>query len=209
MDEVIANNRVAVQAVFDKIMALDAVVADTPAITEDRMDVGSQRVVLQGENINALFIHVDDLKSPQYAGSDDTGGTFAGTVESCGQAMSGDPRGVPRGVDSMLKECGGAEFLFVLRTWVDEPAEIVEVRSYRPGRFEGDVLLFRLSDGAMLGGVSVAATNDDSIMAQVDAAGIPDDLAGRLESELSSNVFAGINAKLRKHLPGAVHDATP
>jgi len=209
MEDVIAENRVAVQAAFDKIIALDAVVASTPPVTEDKMDVGTHRVVLDGDVTNAVFIHADDVKSPEQASDDHVGGTYIGAIETCGQAMSGQPRGVPRGVEFALKDCGSAEFLFVLRARVNQPAEIVEVRSYRPGRFEGDVLLFRLSDGALLGGVSVAGTNADSLMAQVDEAGIPKDLAGRLESELSAQVFVGIREKLREHLPGSVPAATP
>ena len=209
MDEVIASHRVAVQAVFDKITALEAVVANTPPVAEDQMDAGAQRVVLEGAETNALLIHADDLKAPERAGASRTGATHAGTIETCGRAMSGDAPGVPAGVDSMLRECADAEFLFILRARVDEPAEIVEVRSYRPGRFAGEVLLFRLSDGTLLGGFSVSATNNDSLMAQVDEAGVPKDLAGRLQGELSSNVFAGINAKLRKHVPGSVREDGP
>ena len=94
VEDVIANNRGAVQAVFDKIAALDAVVASTRPVTEDRMEIGTQRVVLDGEVTNALFIHADDVKSPQQAGADGIGGTYAGTIETCAQAMSGQPRGV-------------------------------------------------------------------------------------------------------------------
>ena len=168
------------------------------------MAAGGARVVLDGQASNALFILADDLQAPEFASSDGVGATYAKTVQVCGEALRGEAQGVPKGIESFMKECGRAEYVFVLRRTAEESAQSVDNDSFQAGMYEGDVLLFRLADGSSLGGFRVSAKSSDQIMAQVDANGNPVDISERLESDLSAELFADIGTKIRKHLPGAL-----
>lgn len=200
MDEVVAEHRAPVQAVFDRIKALDATVRNTPPVSEDRIDLGSDKVVLEGENQNALLIQADDLNMPEFASSDDIGATYASTIETCGEALDGRFQGISLGAQSFLEECARAEYLFVMRTHATEGAQTVDRETFQPGSYEGDVLLFRLADGALLGGFRVSATNNDTVTTREDVS----DADERLESDLSSNVFVAIGDGVRKHVPGSL-----
>jgi hypothetical protein len=94
--------------------------------------------------------------------------------------------------------------VFVQRPEVDEAAQMVGADSYSAGRFAGDVLLFRLADGAAMGGFHFDAASNGSVMAHADDQGNATDAATRLDSDLSANAFVAIEDKLKKVVPGAV-----
>lgn len=204
MEDVLAEHRAPVEAVFEKIRALETTVQNTPPVTEDRMELGPAQVVLDGEAENALFIRAENLQSPEYASSDDIGASHATMIEWCGEVLDGRFRGVTGAAEDFLETCGGADYLFVLRTHASEWAKTVDRESFKPGMYEGDVLLFRIADGTLLGGFRVSATNSASVTTQTDASGYISDASERLDSDLSANVFAGINDKLRQYVPGSI-----
>lgn len=204
MEEILAQHRAPVEAVFGRIKALEATVQDTPPVIEDRMALGPDRVVLEGEGENALFIRAENLQTPQYASSDAIGASHARMIERCGEVLDGRFRGVKGAAEDFLETCGRAEYVFVMRTHAKEWAKTVDRESFRPGMYEGDVLLFRIADGALLGGFRVSATNSHLVTTRTDASGYVSDASERLDKNLSSNVFAGINEKLRLHVPGSV-----
>jgi hypothetical protein len=204
VDEVVARHRDAVGAVFAKIQALDGVVANAPPLTEDRVDVAIGVVTLDGPDSNTLFIVATDLPAPDHASSSTTGATRAAAVQACGEALRGEFNGVAAGAESYLEQCGRAKYVFVLRPQVDEAAQMVGADSYSAGRFAGDVLLFRLADGAALGGFRFDAASHGSVMAHTDAQGNATDAATRLDSDLSANAFVAIEEQLKKVVPGAV-----
>lgn len=204
MEDVVAKHRTAVEAMFAKIKALDATARSTPPPATDGVAIGTEHVLLEGEQSNALFIRADDLHAPERASSDATGGTRTGTVETCGEALRGEAMGVPAGIEGFLKACERARYLFVLRKTNEQSAELADSDSFTAGGYEGDVLLFRLADGALLGGFRVSAQSSDQIMVRVDADGKPIDGSDQLQSDLSSKLFADIDAKLRKYVPGVI-----
>jgi hypothetical protein len=206
LEDIVAANRPAVEAVFAKIQALEGAARDTPPVAEDKFDLGGARVVLDGEKTNALFIRQDNLADPLHATSDGTGSTRAGDVKVCGEALRGEFIGHPGGAELFLQGCARAEYLFVQRTRTDQAAELVGESSFEPGSYEGDVLLFRLDDGALLGGFAVAATSSDEVQVALDESGAAVDAIGRLNSDMTSRVFSGIDAKLRQHAPGSIRD---
>jgi hypothetical protein len=203
LEAVVEEHRGPVQGVFDQLRALDLPVAGTPRVSEDGMTLGDDQVRLDGDASNALFIRAEDLAAPENANSDGHGALRAAAVENCGEAMRGEYYGAATGADMYLAECGRALYAFVLRTDVDESASIVDDESFEPGRFEGDVLLFRLADSALLGGFRVTAANSDEVSVQVDASGTPIDPLPQLESDLGSQVYIGIEKGLDAHVPGA------
>jgi hypothetical protein len=204
LDEVVANHRDAVGAVFAKIQALDGAVANAPPLTEDRVDVATGVVTLDGPDSNTLFIVATDLPAPDHASSTTAGATRAAAVQACGEALRGEFSGVAAGAESYLAQCGRAKYVFVLRPQVDEAAQMVGADSYSAGRFAGDVLLFRLADGAALGGFRFDAASNGSVMAHADDQGYATDAATRLDSDLSANAFVAIEEQLKRVVPGAV-----
>jgi hypothetical protein len=203
VEEVVAKNRAPVEAVFTQVKALDAKVKQRPLTTEDKMQLGAEKVVLDGEGSNALFIRAADVAAPQYASSQETGATYAGSVQACGQALTGQFMGVAGGAKLVLEECGRAKYVFVLRTGSEESAEESGKGTFRAGKYSGDVLLFRLTDGAELGAFRVGAQSsaDVHVLDKDAAAGRTDE---RLESDLSANLFVDIKNKLNKFVPGSV-----
>lgn len=204
MEDVIAQNRAPVEAAFERIKALDAKVGETPPVAEDRFELGDEKVVLDGENENALFIPAGSLANPEYTDSDDRGATRAHKLEMCGDAVTGEASGHPGAFEDYMKQCADAQYLFVLRAHDEASAQIVDLETFQPGHYEGDVLLLRIADGAVLGGFRVSAKSNESIMAQTDASGNATDIGERLDSDLDANVFVAIDDGIRRHLPGTI-----
>jgi hypothetical protein len=205
MTETVAEHRPKVEAVFAKVKALEAAAREAPAVTEDKMDVAGARIVLDGDNENALFIRVADMAAPEHASADGNGGLHANRVQVCGEALTAeDPESLGKGIPLYLEECERSEYVFVLRPTVDEAAALIDSSTFQQGRFEGDVLLFRLADGALLGGFTVSEKSSDEVTVATDASGAPVDAIDRLNSDLSSQVFVAINDKLRANVPGVL-----
>lgn len=203
--QVVAQHRPAVEAVFAKVKALEAAARDTPPIGEDKVDLGGARVVLDGDNENALFIRAADLAAPANASAEGNGGLHANRIQVCGEALNeDDPDSLAKGVGLYLEECARAEYAFVLRPTVDEAATLLSDTSFAPGKFEADVLLFRLADGALLGGFTVSEKSSDEVSVLTDEQGTPIEAVDRLNSDLSSQVFVAINEKLRANVPGSL-----
>lgn len=204
MDAVIGKHRAAVQGLFGKIATLQAIAGRAPAVGADQIDAGGAHIVLDGTASNAVMIRAADLATPDHASSDGNGATRAGTLSACGKILRGEFLGEAKGADGLLGECERAEYLFVLRTLNERAAAITGTSTFQPGAYEGEVLLFRLKDGAAMGGFRVSAANSTEVMAHSDKSGAPKDVEDRLASDLSANAFAAIDAKLRKLLPGSL-----
>lgn len=204
MEEVVAKHRAAVESVFAQIRALDDAIAVTPPLDKDGVDIAPGSVVLDGVDSNALFVVGTDVAAPEHSDSTATGATRAATVQGCGEALRGEFHGVPKGAELYLSECERAKYLFVLRSQSEDAAQMVGVDSYTAGHYTGDVLLFRLADGKLLGGFRIDAQSNGSVMAHTDAQGNAIDAATRLDSDLSANTFVEVEEKLKKFVPGAV-----
>ena len=204
MEEQVAQHRPAVEAVFAKIKALSGPALAAPPLAEDRIDLGGAKVVLEGETSNALFIRAEDLAAPETATSDSAGSTRASTVETCGEGLREDPGSLGLGVPLFLAECARAEYVFVQRTHVHDHPQLLDPTTFQPGRYEGDVLLYRLADGALLGGFRVEGANNAEVSAATDDSGNVIDPSGRLDSDLSAEIYVDIEDGLKKHVPGSI-----
>jgi hypothetical protein len=176
-------------------------------LEEDKFDLGGAKVVLEGDASNALFLTDTDLAAPENTSTTGPGSTQASNVATCGEALRGQFIGAAKGAEYFLSTCARAEYAFVLRTLAYDHAQVLDDENFAPGRYEGDVLLFRLADGALLGGFHVAATNGSQVSVEVGAAGAPVDAASRLDSDLEAMVFVEINDKLKQHVPGVLPEA--
>ena len=76
-------------------------------------------------------------------------------------------------------------------------------RSGRAGRC-GEVRLYRLADGAALGGFRVSAANDDELTVAVGQYGEEAAVGNALVAQVRERVQAAIVAGLREHVPGSV-----
>ena len=207
IEDAVAEHRPQVETVFGQLRALSDAAAAAPVVTEDRFDLGDARVRLDGDDANpsnALFVFANDLEAPENATDEGNGGTHVSAIVTCGEALRGEFYGSGMGADVFLGACGRAEYAFVLRTNEEVAALVDGTDSFTPGLYDGDVLLFRLSDGALLGGFNVRAESSDEVQVLVDGDGNPIDPTERLNSDISSKVFVAIQDKLRTLVPGAV-----
>jgi hypothetical protein len=204
MEDVIAKHRPAVEAVFAKIKVLSGPAGEVPPLAEDKIELGGAKVVLEGDASNALFVTQMDVLDPGTAGRGGPGSTHAYDIGVCGEALRGEFHGAAAGAELFMSQCGRAEYAFVLRTHAHETATVIDNESFSPGRYEGDVLLFRLADGAFLGGFPISATNGGEVSVEVGADGTPVDAATRLDSDLEAMVFSQIEEKLKANVPGVM-----
>jgi hypothetical protein len=204
VEEVIAQHRPGVEAVFAKIKGLSEPAGATAPLTEDKVELGGAHVVLEGDASNALFVDAANLADSGVAGVDGPGSTHAYSARVCGEALRGEFIGAAKGAEAFMSQCARTEYVFVLRTHVHESATVLDAESFSPGRYEGDVLLFRLADGALLGGFPLSATNGDEVSVELGAEGQPIDAESRLNSDLESIVFVQIQEKLKANVPGVI-----
>ena len=192
MEEVITEHRPATEDVFGKLKALETPAQNAPPLSEDRIKIDAERVVLEGEDSNALFILAHDLRAPESASDELTGARRAFTVKACGELLRGEFRGAAPGATTFLTECGRAKYAFVLRTTTESLPMRIDEKTFEPGRYEGDVLLLRLTDGALLGGFRVSAESSGEV------------IETHLQEDLNLKLLADIDAKLRQHVPGVI-----
>ncbi|KFN48709.1 hypothetical protein P873_13715 [Arenimonas composti TR7-09 = DSM 18010] len=139
--------------------------------------------------------------------SDGFGTTHARTVQSCAEYLPADAGTLHRGAPLIMGECARAEYVFVLRVHRELAPSVGADRDFSPGAFDGDVLLFRLADAALLGGFRVTAASSDRVQIPTDAGGNAVGADDRLRNDLSANVFVAIDDRLRELIPG-VHPET-
>jgi hypothetical protein len=204
-DEIVAEHRPAVEATFARLAALHDTVRTASPLAADRIDAGAARVVLSGADSNALFVRAERLRAPAQ-------GPLAANVpmlqlaaHQCGEVLGGSDYYLADGLPAMLSQCARSEYVFVQRTFVDEPARLSGGNTFDPGHYEGDVLLYRLADGALLGGFRIAADNSEHVSVIVDEHRGSDPL-GAFNQDLATVLEKDITAKLKQHVPGSVPD---
>src|SRR5688500_12383775 len=133
-EDQVTQHRPAVEAVYAKLRALEPIVQSTPPITEDRIDTGGAKIVLDGDGFtNAIYIPAVALGTPEFASSDGMGSTHAITAQYCGEALRTGGKDGGAGIGLFLEECGRATYAFVQRTHGEQMAEIVGTDSFNPG----------------------------------------------------------------------------
>lgn len=203
-EDVLAEHGPAAERVFAQLRTLSQPAFELPPLAADGVAIGDARIRLDGEDSNALFLRSTDLASPETTSNDGVGGTHAYAVSVCGEALRGEFSGAAAGMASFLKQCGRAEYAFVLRTIDYSTAGLTGQDTFEAGQYEGEVLLFRLADGAPLGGFRVLSESSGQISVAVDESGTPLDAGERLDSDFESNAFAAIEAGLKTHVPGVI-----
>ena len=194
-----------IEKVFDQLRMLDAAVTSAPPLAEDRIDTGGARVVLEGDGANALFIVDVHLADPMKAGPYGTGAELAVPIQTCARALVGQtPFHTEEEIARHLQQCASAEYAFVLRSDHETYGELLSGNEYTPGAYAGEVRLYRLADGAALGGFRVSAANDDELTVAVGQYGEEAAVGNALVAQVRERVQAAIVAGLREHVPGSV-----
>ena len=203
-DEVIAEHRAAVEQTFARLAALHAAAVAAPPVTEDRIDAGGAAIVLDGADTNALYLLAEHLRAPGQGADIDDVPLLQLRAYQCGEALSRPTHYAADALASLLPSCADAEYVFVQRTHDFVPAALVGETTFAPGHYTGDVLLYRVADGALLGGFRVAAESSDSISVGADESGRALDPIGGVNQDLARRVQEDITAKLKQHVPGVV-----
>lgn len=203
-EDIVAEHRPVVEKVFGQIKALDAGVRNVPPAIEDRIDVGSASVRLEGPESNALYVRAEHMLAPEKADLSLTHVTSSYKTQQCAKALLDASHELVAGLRATLPACGRAEYLFVQRTTLDEKAQLLDAHTFQPGRYEGEVLLFRLADGALLGGFRVSGKSSDSVMTAGEGSGAWSNPIGDINRDLAQSVDKDINSKLSPYAPGVV-----
>lgn len=202
MEDVLVEHRPGAERVFAQLKTLESAVFAIPPLTEDRISLDGARVRLRSGDSNALFLPDANLREPERTSDSGDAGTHSSKVAGCGEALRGEFRGSPVGARGFLSDCARAEYVFVLRR-VYAP---VEGETYDPLTWRGEVLLFRLADGAALGGFRVGTDTRGATTVLVDGAG--NQVAGSARTDdPRAKIFAAIDEGLRTHVPGVLDDA--
>lgn len=202
------QHRAGIEATYAKLRTLEAKVRDAPPLAEDaRIDAGGARVVLTGPDANAIYLAWVHLGKPETAGPYGTGAeAYTPPVQTCAMAMAGQPPTFRQEAEiaAHLQQCARAEYAFVLRTLGVEYAKLVDEQSFQPGFYDGEVRLYRLADGADLGGFRVSARNGDEISVYVGKYGAAAEVSNALNDEIKTAVQSQIDERLREQVAGVL-----
>jgi hypothetical protein len=129
----------------------------------------------------------------------------------CGSLLSsqryvGDSvtRPVPSVVEQYLSACQRLEYVLVIRKLeFTEPELSLETKQFKSGKYRAEVLAFELQSGKLLGGFTVSAKNEDSVMLlDGDASHVK-----RLITNLESTTFTALRDGARAAFPGSLPPA--
>ncbi len=205
VDEAIAENRAGVTVNFSRIAALRAAVDAAPKLDGDRVLPAGEPVVVQpASKKNAMIVHAEDLREPGSKGAVPLRITGTGELLDCGSilatkkyASGGDALG--KVADEYLRNCAAVRYLFVVRTREHRAPAYASADTFTPGKFVGDVLLYRVDDKSALGGFRIDVESSDVVTV---TKGNRD--GDRLGSDFSANVFVAVQDGIRRYVPGAL-----
>jgi hypothetical protein len=180
-----------------KVEAIEKLAAKLPApVPKDGVKLDGQPA-LTTKSVGV--VHAEDLRSIYDTGKVAYRIEHSDTLNSCARvvrkrAKSAEP--------SPLSDCAGWDFLLVVRTAsVTEPAAAGTTHDpgktthfFTPGKISGDVLVFRIDGGKLLGGYSFAAKNPDTM-------DNPD--VGKLQKDLHFQLAQSIGEGLKKVAPAS------
>lgn len=207
--EVIAKHRAAVEKTFAAITALAPKVAAVEPGSVEKVKAAS--VVLEGNGgaqSNAMFIYAEDLPKPGEARPVHLRTLDSAPLLQCGSLLTsqkyvGDSitRPSPSAVEQYLAACARLKYVLVIRKLeFTEPELSLETKQFKSGKYRAEVLAFELGSGELLGGFTVSAKNEDSVMLlDGDASHVK-----RLITNLESTAFNALRDGARQAFPGSL-----
>jgi hypothetical protein len=205
LDEVISEHKTALEAKFQEIHQLEPTVAAADRNASDTLASPPPAIVLEPESkANAAVIHVEDLKDPAAQASVALRTLRTKQLGECGSILRkkkylttlSDP--IPKVAASYFEQCEAVRYLFVLRTFEHEAPQALDDKSFTPGRFEGDILVYELATKKSLGGFKISVKSSATVTV------VGDQTSDRLGGDFEANVFVAIDDAIRARIPGAL-----
>ena len=115
-------------------------------------------------------------------------------------------RPAPSVVEQYLSACERLEYVLVIRKLeFTEPELSLETKQFKSGKYRAEILAFELSSGELLGGFTISAKNEDSVMLlDGDASHVK-----RLITNLESTTFNALRDGARQAFPGSLPPPAP
>ena len=208
VDDAIDKQRPAVQQTFTRLTALEAKVKAAPPVAQPGVKPTDPPLRLDGPAANALFVYAEDLAQPGQIAQVALRTLDSLPLAQCGSLLTTKhlfadtvTRVSPSLATSYLETCSKLRYALVIRiTGYLRPELSLETKQFAPGKYEAEVLVFDVTNGAQLGGFKVAATNDEQVKL-LD--GDPNHVQ-RLVGNLEAMVFDALRAGARTHVPGSL-----
>ncbi|MFZ5446299.1 MAG: hypothetical protein ACOZQL_40300 [Myxococcota bacterium] len=209
VDDVVAKRRAGVEKTFAALSALAPKVKDAPL--PSRVAALEVPLVLEsggkGES-NAMFVYAADLAKPGAAAPVNLRTLDSVPLLQCGSLLEkkvyfGNPpsRPVPSVTGQYLAACERLRYALVIREVAFvEPKLQLELRHFDKGRLDLEVLAFDLTNGALVGGYAVSATNDEKI----DLLDADPNHLRRILQNLESATWDALRAGAKTTFPGSL-----
>jgi hypothetical protein len=204
LDDAISERRAGVEKTFAALKQLEPLVTSAPHVETDGVKPTGEPVLAErGDEQNAIVVHAADL-------SDVTNKSVA-TLQTTRTKQLADCASILRTkkhVDGItpargdvaadyLGQCARARYVFVVRAHSYEPPLLTGAETFRPGKFVGDVTLWRIDTRTSFGGFKLVAESKSLTLG-------PNDTAERIYNSFAAILSAAIEAGIRKHVPGAL-----
>ncbi len=204
LDDVLARRRAGVEATFASIRAAQAAVLALPPVTEAALATAGPKLDLR---TNAAFVHVEDLAAPGEAKGLPVRTFDSQALLHCSSLLTKKtffdplhPRVSVKAADATLGRCVDLRYLLVIRgARYESPTADEEQRTFTPGTFEGDVVVFDLSSRRAVGGFPFSVSNERKL--QVPEA---EPQLARLLRNLDALLYTQLRERLEALVPGAV-----
>ena len=205
LDQVLEARRAPVEAKLAAIGRLGPAVEAAPRPAPPLRRPDGALVLEPDVKSTAAVVYAQDLADPGALTPGVTRTLRANRLAECGSLLRkkkhlttlSDP--LPRVADEYLEACAAVRWALVVRTFAYEAPRLTGADRFAPGRFDGDVLVFDVTTGELLGGFPVSVRSSNSV-AVVQSARDSD----RIQNDFEANVFVALDDAIRAALPGAL-----
>lgn len=206
VDDVVKQQRPAVEKTFAALHALDAKVKAAPVLEKAELTAPAVPIALDGEGFNAMFVYAEDLAKPGEAADVALRTLDSLPLLQCGSLLSTQhlfkdsvTRVSPSIAKGTLEACARLRFALVIRLQeYVRPMLAIETKQFAPGKYRADVLVFDLAKGELLGGFPVSATNDARVSLLDGDANHVQRLIANLESTTFDALRTGASGALQR-----------
>jgi len=204
VDGAIAEHRAGVEKTFAAMKGLEPLVVNAPKIETDGIRPAGEAVLAErSAEQNAIVVFAADLPDPTNKSVATLRTTRTEQLADCAAILQTkkhvngvtDARGDVAA--EYLGQCARVRYLFVVRPHEYEPPMVSGAETFRPGKFVGDVTLWRLDTRTSFGGFKVSAESKSLTLG-------PRDTVDRIYTSFAAILLANIEAGIRTHAPGAL-----
>lgn len=208
MADVVEKYRPQVERKYLAIASLKDQLEATPEFQEARVNAPGEPLLLEkeGDDDNAMFIYAQDVENPRVAHQIDLRTLDSLPLLHCGALLDRSTAFDSREkvsssvAEGYLAACARLRFILVIRAKeLVPPRAAVGATTFTRGHFIGDVVVFDVATGKMLGGFPVSAQNADDVTIVSG-----ENQQQRLLRNLEGAIYYALRGGLRKAFPGSV-----